>query len=134
VTTIEPKWCENALLDLARLALADDAGYEKKREAKSYLKRARKLIDDRIEVLTSLNQQIDQCLNTQMENGSSLCHRRFEEQVTNQIRLWEIHASEINNLLGVSLKCALASILPTEKDQHIDQVIELLVSPLLLNI
>jgi hypothetical protein len=128
VVTIEPKWCENALLDRARLALADNAGYEKKRAAKGYLKRARKLIDDRIEVLTSLNQQVDQCLNRQMENGSALCHKRFEEQVTNQIRLWRIHASKIDNLLGVSLKSALASILPTENDQHIDQVIELLVS------
>jgi hypothetical protein len=128
VATIEPKWCENALLDRARLALADNAGYEKKREAKGYLKRVRKLIDDRIEVLTSLNQRVDQCLNRQMENGSSLCHKRFEEQVTNQIRLWRIHASKIDNLVGVSLKSALASILPTENDQHIDQVIELLVS------
>jgi hypothetical protein len=92
------------------------------------LKRVRKLIDDRIEVLTSLNQRVDQCLNRQMENGSSLCHKRFEEQVTNQIRLWRIHASKIDNLLGVSLKSALASILPTGNDQHIDQVIELLVS------
>jgi hypothetical protein len=128
VTSLEPMWCENALIDLAYLALADNAGYEKKMEAKFYLKRARKLIDDRIEMLVSLYQQVDQCLNRQMERGSALCHKRFEEQMTNQIRLWQIHTSKIDNLLGVSLKTALAAVLPTENDQHIDQVIKLLVS------
>jgi hypothetical protein len=63
-----------------------------------------------------------------MERGSALCHKRFEEQVTNQIRLWRIHAFKIDNLLGVSLQRALAAVLPIENDQHIDQVIELFVS------
>jgi hypothetical protein len=128
VTSLEPKWCENALLDLARLTLEKEAGYEQKMIAKCYLKRARKLIDDRSETLTSLVQQIDQCLNRHTERGSALCHKRFEEQVMNQIRLWRIHSSKIDNLLGVPLKSALAAVLPTEEDQHIDQVIELLVS------
>jgi hypothetical protein len=48
--------------------------------------------------------------------------------VTNQIRLWRIHAFKIDNLLGVSLQRALAAVLPIENDQHIDQVIELFVS------
>jgi preprotein translocase subunit SecA len=133
VTSLEPKWCENALLDLARLTLEKEAGYEQKMIAKCYLKRARKLIDDRSETLTSLVQQIDQCLNRHTERGSALCHKRFEEQVMNQIRLWRIHSSKIDNLLGVPLKSALAAVLPTEEDQHIDQVIELLVSVNLIN-
>jgi hypothetical protein len=128
VTSMEPNWSENALLDCASLVLSESAGFEKKKEAKGYLKRARKLIEDRIQVLTNLYQQIDQCLNRQMERGSALCHKRFEEQVTNQIRLWRIHAFKIDNLLGVSLQRALAAVLPIENDQHIDQVIELFVS------
>ncbi len=127
VIEIEPKWCENALLDLARLTLAESAGYEQKMIAKGYLKPARKLIDDRSETLISLNQEIDQCLKRQTERGSALCHKRFEEQMMNQIRLWRIHSSKIDNLLGVPLKSALAAVLTTEEDQHIDQVIELLV-------
>jgi hypothetical protein len=128
VASLEPNWCENALLNRARLVLADSADFKKKNEAKGFLKRARQLIDDRIQVLASFNQQVDQCLNRQMERGSALCHKRFEEQINNQIRLWRIHSSQIDNLLGVPFKCALAAILPTENDQHIDQVIELLVS------
>jgi hypothetical protein len=128
VTSMEPNWCENALLDGARLVLAESANFEKKMVAKGYLKRARQLIDNRIDVLISLHQQVDQCLNRQMERGSALCHKRFQEQINNQIRLWKIHSSQIDNLLGVPLKCALAAILPTENDQHMDQVMGLLVS------
>ncbi len=130
VASMEPNWCENALLDGARLVLAD-ANFEKKMIAKGYLKRARQLIDDRVQVLASLHQQVDQCLNRQMERGSALCHKRFEEQINNQIRLWRIHSSKIDNLLGVPLKRALANFLPTENNQHIDQVIELLVSAII---
>ncbi|XP_046647765.1 uncharacterized protein LOC124337788 [Daphnia pulicaria] len=126
VASMEPNWCENALLDRARLVLADSANFKKKKEAKGYCKRARQLIDDRVQVLASLHQQVDQCLNRQMERGSALCHKRFEEQINNQIRLWRIHSSKIDNLLGVPLKRALANFLPTENNQHIDQVIELL--------
>jgi hypothetical protein len=125
VASEEPNWCENALLDRARLVLAESADFEKKMIAKGYLKRARQLIDDRIDVLVSLHQQVDQCLNRQMERGSALCHKRFQEQINNQIRLWRIHSSQIDNLLGVPLKRALVAVLPTE---DIDQVIDLLVS------
>ena len=123
----EPLWSENALMDRARLELANDAGHQRKIEAKKFLKKAKERIENRIESLNELVQRVDECQNRHqmMEtSGLHLCNKRFEDQVNNQIRLWRIHASAVDQLLGVSLKNALAGSIGD--NQKIDHVLDFL--------
>ncbi len=105
VVETDPNFAAGALINKARLIL-EKAGYDKKLQAKGFLKAAKTLIRKQMDILTSANQVVN--LTAQISKVSSGTGGLFQEQIGDLLNFMQIHLMAVEDILGRSARSAIS--------------------------
>ncbi|XP_046637528.1 uncharacterized protein LOC124315861 [Daphnia pulicaria] len=112
----EPNACEEALMRKVKLIL-QKATFDQKKEAKVLLKQVKSLIKQKMEFLTSTSELVKLTSQTNQKAGGAVpSENRFEEQITNQLSLLQIHLTAVEDILGRPVRQMLGMYFHKEEE------------------
>ena len=120
----EPNACEGALIRKIKLLL-QEAVFDKKKEAKILLVRVKNLLKQKMEFLTSTSELVKLTSQANQRAGGAIpSQNRFEEQITNQLSLLQIHLTAVEDILGRPVRQMLG--IQFQKEEEIRELLHVI--------